>query len=116
MPELARQRDLGGVVHRERDQAVDVARREARVGQRGQGRLAGQLQLGAARLLGELRRADAGDGRLAAEEVAHGATTTLASTWCIPLVGPSVTTSPTTARVSTPSASSVIVAVNRTVS
>jgi hypothetical protein len=44
------------------DQPVDVPRRQAGVVERRLGRLAGELELAAPRLLGELRLPDAGDG------------------------------------------------------
>ena len=61
--QLAGDRDLGAAVHHERDQAVHVGGGQAGVVQRGADRLGGQLQLAAARVLGELGRAQAGDGR-----------------------------------------------------
>jgi hypothetical protein len=58
--ELAGQGDLGGAVHGERHQPVDVGGRQPGVGQRGGRRLGGQPQLAAARVLRELGGADAG--------------------------------------------------------
>src|SRR6185437_2635082 len=54
--------DLVAGIHRERDHAVDVARRQARVIECGADRLARQLQLTAAGFLGELGLTDTGDG------------------------------------------------------
>ena len=57
--------DLGVGVRAEGDQAVHLGRLDAGVPQGQVDRLDGQAQLAAARLLGELGGADAGDGRLA---------------------------------------------------
>ena len=59
--EVARDLHLLARVHRERDEAVDVARRQPGVVERRLHRLARELQLGAARLLRELGLADARD-------------------------------------------------------
>ncbi len=69
--EVARDLDLLVGVHREGDQAVDVARVQPGVVERRLDRLAGELELAAARLLGELGLADAGDGGAVAQRPAH---------------------------------------------
>ncbi len=101
-PELAGHRDLGGGVHGERRQPVDVGGREPAVGQRVLDRLDRQLELGATGLLGELGGADADDrgrGRQRAARPTHDwATLTVAVTW-----SPSETR-PTTEIVAIPSA------------
>ncbi len=57
--------DLGVGVHRERDHAVDVGRRQTRVVERVEHRLGGQPQLAAAGVLREVGGADADDRGLA---------------------------------------------------
>ncbi len=69
--EIARHLGFLAGVHRERDEAIDVARREAGVVERGLRRLAGELELAASRCLGELGLADARDGGAAAQRAAH---------------------------------------------
>src|ERR1700742_4568771 len=54
-------------VHREGDHAVDIARLQPGFIDCGFDRLAGELELTASRLLGELGLADAGDRRLVAQ-------------------------------------------------
>ena len=78
-PELAGECDLRAVVHGEGDQPVDVGGSQSRIRQRRERGLGRQLELRPAGLLGELRRADPGDGGLAAE--AHRLTSTFAVTW-----------------------------------
>src|SRR5262249_55746235 len=60
--EVAGDLDLGVPVDRVGDEPVDVLRLEARVPERSVDRLDGELHLAPARVLGELGRADAGDG------------------------------------------------------
>ena len=71
--QLAGHRDLGGGVHGERRQPVDVVDAQPAVGQRGADRLDRELELGAAGRLGELGGADADDRGLARDR--HWATT-----------------------------------------
>jgi hypothetical protein len=59
-------------VHRERDEAVDFARRQAAIVERGFHGLAGELELGAAGVLRELGLSDAGDDGFVLERRGHG--------------------------------------------
>ena len=63
--------DLLAGIHREGHESVDVARPQAGVVERGLGGLAGELELAATRLLGELGLADADDGSVVPERSAH---------------------------------------------
>ena len=69
-----RTRDLHFVagVEREARQAVDIRRRESRVGDRGFHTLGGELQLGATRVLAEIGLADSDDGGFVVEADGHG--------------------------------------------
>ena len=106
--ELTGERDLRAVVHREGDQTVYIRGRQPCVRKRVQRGLGRELQLRATGLLGELRRTDARDRRLAAE--AHRDTASFAVTW-----SPSGTR-PTTSMVRMPSVSSVTSPEKRNVS
>ena len=64
--------DLFVVIHRVGGHAVDVGGTEPGVIECSRHRFAGQAQLAAPRVLGELGRADANDGRLIAQRAAHG--------------------------------------------
>src|SRR5262249_60877721 len=69
--EVARDLDLLARVHRERDEAVDVARVQASVVERRLGRFAGEPEFAPPRRLGELGLSDAGDGGAVAQRAAH---------------------------------------------
>ena len=69
--EVPRQLHLLGGVHRERDEPVDVGRTQPGVGQRRLHGFARELQLGAARFLGELGLPDAGDRGAPRERLGH---------------------------------------------
>ena len=69
----ARDGDLGVGVHRERDHAVDVGGRQARVVERVEHRLGGEPQLAAAGVLREVGGADADDRGLAGQLARHHA-------------------------------------------
>ena len=87
VPDSGRPRDcdLGVGVHRERDHAVDVRGRQARVVERIQHRLGRQPKLAAAGVLGEVGGADPDDRRLAGQLTRHQAPPTVsvavAMTW-----------------------------------
>src|SRR5262249_26876349 len=70
---LAGYRYLRIAVHRERNQAIDICRMQARVVERGADRLRGQAQLAAAGTLGDLRGADPRDRGLRADRGVHRA-------------------------------------------
>ena len=67
--DVSRDLDLVARVHREGDHAVDIAGPQSGVVDRGFDCLAGELELAAPGLLGELGLADACDGRLPAERL-----------------------------------------------
>ena len=100
-PQLAGDRNLRGGVHRERRQAVHVGGGEAAVGQRGLDGLDRELELGASRLLGELRRPDADDCGLARQPTHADARAVARRT--VPVMWAPSETEPVTASVTTPS-------------
>ena len=90
--------DVGIGVRAEGHHPLDLGGSNAGIGQRGGDRLDGQAQLGAARILGELGGADAGDGGPAGEGVGVGhhapasatgnSTVTVPVTWSPRLLAP----------------------------